>query len=162
MTLELPTTTSDWLAHLEEETALLRALAQHTISARGVSLRDAEPEFRRQLAAQEETCRQLEQCRRRRRDALRRAGRDPSELVAVVTAGASAEALERAQDALNRWFEAAEATRRENDINRDFYGVALAAVEEAVGILTGSETRAYDLRGRSVPGQGRATVVTSI
>ena len=162
MTSELPTTTSDWIALLEYETELLEGLARATIAARNASLRDSRDPFMALLDQQTNLCRRLEDSRRRRRQGLARAGRPPGEMQDLVLETGDPELQERAQKALDRWFEAARATQQENDLNREFYAVALATVEEAVSIITGSRTRGYDPRGRGVRAEGRAFVTTSI
>lgn len=162
MISELPTTTSDWIALLERETELLEGLARATIAARTASLRDNRDAFMGLLDEQTNLCRRLEESRRRRRHGLARARRKPQELQEVVLDTEDLELRERGEKALQRWFEAAEATQRENELNRDFYTVALSTVEEAVSIITGAQTRGYDPRGRGVLGRGRGFVATSM
>lgn len=162
MTSELPTTTSDWIALLERETELLEGLARATVAARNASLRDSRDPFLALLDEQTNLCRRLEESRRRRRQGLVRAGRPPGDLPELVRETDDPELQQRARNALDRWFEAARTTQHENDLNREFYTVALSTVEEAVSIITGARTRGYDPRGRGVRAQGRAFVTTSI
>lgn len=159
MTPSTPTPTPDWIALLEDETGWLDALAESAAAARSVSMRDSAEALMSCLERQAELCQRLEASRRRRRDGLRAAGRSPDELPDVVmeTVGP-----DQAQKALDRWFEAARAAQHEIDLNREFYGIALAAVEEAVTVLTGATSKSYDPRGRQVAGTARPIVSTSM
>lgn len=162
MTSSLPSTSSDWIALIEDESKLLTELAEATIAARSASLRDTNEGLMSHLETQSNLCQRLEASRARRRRALRAAGKQLDDLAAVVTDTTDPAERERAEKALDRWIEAASATQRENDLNREFYLVALGAVEEAVSIITGSKTSAYDPKGRTVSGLGRSFMATSI
>lgn len=107
-------------------------------------------------------CRRLEESRHRRRRGLAQLQKSPQDLLDVAVDTDDPELKRRGKTALDRWFASAEATQQANDLNREFYTVALSTVQEAVSILTGARTRGYDPRGRSLSSGARTFVTTSI
>jgi len=162
VTLPSLNTPIDWITILDEETRLLGELAEAVRSARHVSMRDSHEAFTRQLTRQSELCRRLESKRDERRARLSQNGRAPEDLFEVVLESVGPDDRRVAQKALDRWIESARAAQFEIDLNKDFYRVALAAVEEAVTIVTGSHTKGYDPRGRGVSAASRPFTAVSL
>lgn len=153
-----------WLAGLDDEVAHLRDLAELTRAARVAPLEHPVEGLAPLLEEQARVCAALEQRRVARDGVLEASGGPRSRDLLVVVLGAlpkgeHPEVLER----FGRYVAAAEAAQREIEVNREFFTVALSAVEEALEARSGQSRSpvTYDARGGAAPPtSGRMSTLT--
>ncbi len=146
-----PTFVSRCLDSVEEERELLVRLATAARSSRAVPAgRAGQPELERLLDEQAELCIALERCRMARGGWLAEAGHAARDLLMVLLGQSPREGHSELVERFKRHADAAEAAQREIDVNREFFGVALASLEEVVEAVAGvGRAEVYDERGSS-------------
>lgn len=153
-----------WLASLEEELVLLAQLEEAARKARAASPEDNGAEgLHQHLEKQAELCASLEAHRRERSRTLSDAGHRANDLLVVVLGALPKDEHPAAIDTFKRYVDAAEAAQREIDVNREFFSVALASLEDTLeavvsGVSSGS---LYNADGRN-PGGTTALCVSTV
>lgn len=153
-----------WLGSLEEELTLLAQLGETAQRARSASPEDDGAEgLHKCLERQAELCAALEGHRRNRTMMLAESGHRASDLLVVVLGALPRDEHPAAIDTFKRYVDAAEATQREIDVNREFFSVALASLEDTLeAVVSGvSNGAVYDQEGRS-PGETTALCVSTV
>jgi hypothetical protein len=141
-----------WLASLEEELGLLEQLADAAARARAVSPeREGAEGLEQALERQATLCSQLEAHRKARAAMLEEAGHRAKDLLVVVLGALPKDEHPAAVDIFKRYVDAAEATQREIDVNREYFSVALATLEDTIdAVVSGVSAGAvYDASGSS-------------
>lgn len=141
-----------WLLSLEEEVGLLEQLADSAVRARAASPQgEAESGLRSALEKQAELCAALESHRRSRSQMLADEGHRANDLLVVVLGALPKDQHPAAVDTFKRYIDAAEKTQREIDVNREFFSVALATLEDTIeAVAVGTSTSSvYDAKGKS-------------
>ena len=141
-----------WLASLDEELALLQQLGAAASAARAVSPeREGAAGLEELLRRQAELCAELEVHRRTRAAMLAEVGHRANDLLVVVLGALPKDEHPAAIDIFKRYVDAAEATQREIDVNREYFSVALATLEDTIeAVVSGvSTSTVYDAKGSS-------------
>lgn len=141
-----------WLASLEEELELLRGLADAASRARMAAPDIEGPEgLRHHLERQAELCSALESHRRARAKMLADGGHRANDLLVVVLGALPKDEHPAVVDVFKRYIDAVEAAQREIDVNREFFSVALATLEDTIeAVVSGACSGAvYDATGSS-------------
>lgn len=141
-----------FLSSLEEERQLLERLAETAARARSASPDAPGDEgLQHHLERQAEMCSALEAQRRKRAKMLSDGGHRANDLLVVVLGALPKDEHPAAVDTFTRYVDAAEAAQREIDVNREFFSVALATLEDTIEavVSTVSSSAVYDARGSS-------------
>jgi hypothetical protein len=135
------------VAAIEQEATLLSELAVVAEAARGPGPGD--PALAELLARQVELCERLEALGAGRRAFLARTGQRAKDFLVALLAELAPDQHPAAVAALDRQVAAAAAAARQIAINREFFGVMLAAVEDTLASVAGDGGRpvTYDARG---------------
>lgn len=152
-----------FLASLEDELRLLGELTEVASKARAASPENEGQEgLQYHLERQGELCSALEAQRRERSKMLTDGGHRPNDLLVVVLGALPKDEHPSAVDVFKRYVDAAEAAQREIDINREFFSVALATLEDTLEavVSTVSSRAVYDANGSSVGPQTALCVST--
>ncbi len=145
MSIQLTTT------ELAEETRLLEQLVQLLTDARAT--RPDRPPLNETLDKQAELCEVLSQHRARRSERLQAEGYGPRDLLVALLANTPKDDHQRAVATFGAFVEAAERAQAEIDINREFFTVALSAVEDALTAASPQAEATYTASGaRPRPG----------
>ena len=153
-----------WLTSLEEELVLLEELALTAAEARSTPPdRQGAGRLEQLLERQGELCAALENHRRLRTDMLAQLGHRANDLLVVVLGALPTEEHPAAIDVFRRYVDSAEATQREIDVNREFFSVALATLEDTIEAVVSGVTSSgvYDSSGSSV-GDKTALCVSTV
>lgn len=153
-----------WLSSLEKELTLLEQLTDAASRARAAAPeRDSEGGgLHRLLERQAELCAQLEQLRRDRARTLADEGHRADDLLVVALGAVPKDEHPAVIDTFKRYVDAAEAAQREIDINREFFSVALATLEDTIeAVVSGVRQNAvYDANGSSTGSRSALCVST--
>lgn len=135
----------NWCQLLADETELLRELASTAARTRAAALKT--PDLTDLVETQIALCEQLESFRTRRDQLLARLGYPARDfLVAVLDATPTAQRAEVAER-FSAFVAAAEQAQREIQVNREFFSVALASLEDVIDAAMG-ETPTYGVEVR--------------
>ena len=131
---------------LVEETQLLEELTGLLKQARAI--RPDRPPLAEIIEAQAAMCERLAERRAERAQVLTKAGYGPRDLLVALLAGHAKPEHAELVSVFGAFVAAAEQAQVQIDINREFFSVALAAVEDALGAAAPeSESPTYDLSG---------------
>ena len=147
-------------SHLEEETRLLDELAGLLRQSR--EMRPDHGPLSQILERQAALCETLANHRTARATQLEALGYGPRDLLVAVLAGTAKEEHEGAVASFGGFVEAAERVQTQIDINREFFSVALAAVEDALTAASPDNGRSatYDRSGISRRPSGSVMIST--
>lgn len=153
-----------WLTSLEEELPMLEQLAEVAAEARTASPEEGGPEgLHALLELQTDLCSRLEAHRHNREKMLSEGGIRKEDLLVAVLGALPKDEHPSAVDAFSRYIDAAEAAQRQIDINREFFSVALATLEDTLeSVVSGvCSTDFYDASGSSM-GPNTALCVSTV
>ena len=164
-TLEAPNREAviHFLSSLRRELRLLEDLRNAAAQARTTSPDEESGEGLQQiLERQTEMCAELEVMRRQRIAILAEDGYRVSDLLVVVLGALPKDDHPEVIDLFKQYVDVAEATQREIDVNREFFSVALATLEDTIGaVISTVKSRAvYDAKGSSL-GDGSTALCVS-
>ncbi|MEM1026250.1 MAG: flagellar export chaperone FlgN [Myxococcota bacterium] len=134
-----PAPASDWVAHLESETHALRELLEAATQTRAASLTDRQDQIGPLLEKQALLCEKLERARTRRRALLQESGRGRGDFLVAVLSQTPPALHAQATARFSEYVDAAEAAQREIDINKEFFSIALSALDDIIGTVEGRE-----------------------
>lgn len=132
----------DWLESLSAERAMLLELGQLAESSRAASL-GGSGGLEEILARQSELCRRLEALRDVRRAFLADSGAAATDFLPAVLARTAHERHAEVISAFRAYVDAAQAAQHQIDLNKDFFRVALAAVEGTLSSVSGDLPATY-------------------
>ena len=141
----------DWIESLHAETKLLEDLAALAANTRRVRP-DTDPKgFAQLLSAQAELCDRVAALRTKRAEHPSMIGRGERDLLSVVMAALPKAEHPSALDAFRVYMETAVRADEEIGINREFFAVAQAAIDETIDAITGARRRTgmYDKAGHT-------------
>lgn len=130
---------SDWVAQLESETLALRELATAASRTRAAALTDEKTQLSALLEQQSQLCEQLTRARSRRRALLEASGKGRGDFLVAALAQTPPELHGRVTARFSEYVDAAELAQREIDINREFFSIALSALDDIIGTVEGRE-----------------------
>ncbi|MGF1510181.1 MAG: hypothetical protein ACFB9M_11840 [Myxococcota bacterium] len=134
---------SDWLERIRNETELLKQLARAAARTRSAALRSSESELSEMLSHQSDLCGKLEVHRLQRSGMLRELGYPPRDFLVAVLDHTPRSSHAETSGAFAAFVTAAEAAQQEIDINKEFFGTALATLEDAVASIGGVAREPY-------------------
>ncbi len=139
-----------WSDSLQEELELFLELVQVASTTRDASLDPAGSEFGGLLERQTEILGRLQEIRSARAEVLRSLGFSSKDLLVIALNQTPRSEHASVMELFSRYIEAAERAQCEVEINREYFGVALGAVEHTIAAVTKSASNAprYDARGQ--------------
>lgn len=136
-----------WAAELARETRTLDALTRAAATTRRCAVSGGSRELEELLATQANLCEELQAFKERREQQLRQRGYPNKDLLVAALDQSAAGEHASVTAVFSDYVAAAEAAQREIDINREFFGVALSTLQDALEAVSPSSTT-YG-RGRS-------------
>jgi hypothetical protein len=151
---------SRWLVGLESEIALLQDLESVAAESRTVSPKLEDGRFATLLEHQTNLCRKLEERRADRAELLRRSGHPSKDFLVVVLGVTPRDQHGEVVRLFGRYMRAAELAQKQIQLNRQYFQVSLAAVEDAIDSVVeaqGGGSGTYDLYGQKKGNSGPLT-----
>lgn len=150
------------ISSLEDEVILLGELADAASRARTAPPDGETGGLHRLLERQAELCAALDGHRRERACILKEWGHRANDLLVMVLGGLPKDDHPRVVDLFKTYVDAAEAAQREIDVNREFFSVALATLEDTIDAVVASVSAkgVYDATGNDAGSQTALCVST--
>jgi len=133
------TPAADWVAQLESETIALRELRAAAAQTRAASLTERQDEIGPLLQKQATICDRLAAARDRRRELLAANGKGPRDFLVAVLGQTPPDLHAQVTARFSDYVQAAEEAQREIDLNREFFSIALSALDDVLGAVEGRE-----------------------